>query len=480
MAHNISVTIEGLHLCVMEYVPGKTLAEKLDRVGRLPIDQIERLFQQIAGAIEYAHHRGIVHRDLKPSNVQVTRNGDAKVLDFGLASVDELNLGRDHVDLTTASGNDVLRMAGTIPYMSPAQIRGRSVDKRTDVWAFGCCLFEALTGRRAFHGESLADSISAILDKPPDWDAIPDAAPRGMRLVMKRSLEKDPERRLRDIGDAWLSEDVIQDLRESDLIPSSSDVNTWNRSPDGINQQWKVLRSWRSAIPWLLAALALIGCLFAWSRSPDPPSRPSVGYELTLPANQHLALDLYGPLGEPRRSIAVSPDGVLLAYIAVESGMRTGTPRIFIKRLGGFEVAKPIAETDGAYHVFFSPDSRWIGFFANGWLKKVTTAGSSPVDLCEVSFPFGGTWSDDGNIYIGDYFGDRLVTINENGGQSSTVKSEWRDKEYQWIEALPDGRGLLASRRAAGVTRIDAHSGQKQILLPLEHDVHPFYSAGRL
>jgi serine/threonine protein kinase len=270
-------------------------------------------------------------------------------------------------------------MAGTIPYMCPEQLRGKPVDKRADIWSFGCCLFEAVTGNRPFRGESVADVISAVLGKT--------------RLLV------------------WLR--PVQDSKET-----------------------------------------------------------SLRFETALPNEQHIALDRYAPLGEPRRSIAISPDGTQLAYLASDSG----PSQMYLQRLDGFDPSL-LAGTEGAYDLFFSPDSRWLAFFSQGKLKKISTSGGPPIELCEVAFPNGGTWADDGHIYVSDYFAEVLTKVPENGGSFSTEKSQWGGKAFQWISALPREKGLLASRRRDGLVHLDTNHKHPLIrsILPLEHNAHPCY-----
>ena len=470
--------LQGLQLCVMEYVPGKTLARMLEEDGGIRVEEVDRIFSQISDALEHAHSRGVIHRDLKPANILIQPNGTAKLLDFGLAtSVPAFDSNAS--DLTDV---EALRMAGTLPYMSPEQIRGRSIDKRADNWAFGCCLYEALTANRAFHGDSLADVVSAILHQSPDWDQLPKETPRNLRFVLRRSLEKDVDRRLRDIGDAWLADEVMEDLDSLSSSEPPTRLHEPHKLADGRSAQRQTVGRKAILVPWLLFGAAAIGCLVALLRPARVAPVESIAYDLTLPPTEHLTLDQYGPLGEPRRSIALSPNGKLLAYIAAERRASTAFTgqHIFVKRLGEVSGAVRLDATEGAYHVFFSPNNRWIGFFSNGMLKKITATGESYTELCEVSFPIGGTWSDDGNIYIGDSFGDRLVTIHQDGGPASTIHGEWYDKNFQWIEALPEGKGLLSSKRGAGLTHVESRSGKQHVLLALDNDVHPLYCAGRL
>ena len=460
--------IEGLPVCIMEYVPGKTLSQEIDRSGPLNVELVERLFRQIAGAMEYAHARGVVHRDLKPSNIQVAPTEEAKVLDFGLAMSGSKTLAE-----ADAARNESRALAGTLPYMSPEQLRDRAVDKRTDVWAFGCCLFEALTCSRPFRGETLSQIVASIMDDSPDWELLPKETPPEMRLVLRRSLSKDPHERLRDIGDAWLSKHQLDDLRALSLCDSTG-------VQDGA--AGRRLSRWQTAaraLPWLLLAASII--VFATNRRAPTNPGPANVYveEIALPDGQHLAIDKYGPLGRGRRSIAISGDGQNLAYIAVDT-LIDARPRIYCKRLGTSAAATSIAGTEGAYDIFFSPDDRSLAFVSEGRLKTTDLEGRTVTELCEVTFPIGGVWSDDEDIYVGDHFGDRLIAVHSSGREAPVMRTQWRDRGFRWLEALSGDHGLLFTRPHAGLKYLNLSSGEEKTVLESNSQIRSQLVDGRL
>jgi hypothetical protein len=351
---------DGVHALVLELVDGETLAERIGR-GRLRVADARAVATQIVAALDAAHERGIVHRDLKPVNVKITSAGTVKVLDFGLAKA--VTAGGDaHGPTVTIDGTREGLIVGTVAYMSPEQARGQPVDKRTDIWAFGCVLYEMLTGRAAFAGETVSDTIAAVLDRDPDWAALPTTTPASIRSLLRRVLERDLKRRLRDIGDAGVE---LSSAKESDtkLAVIGDDVER--------------RRARRRRMAWVAASVALAGAIgfgiLSPRRSAPEADTPVSRIAIALPPGQLIARIAAGP------SVAISPDGTRLAYVAGETG---GVQGIYLRPLEGLEGTR-VPGTDGGSAPFFSPDGQWLGFYGDGKLKKVSTT-SLPSKWCAV------------------------------------------------------------------------------------------------
>jgi serine/threonine-protein kinase len=372
---------------VLELVEGDTLAERV-LSGALPVAEAIRIAVQIADALDAAHEKGIVHRDLKPSNVKLTPNGIVKVLDFGLATTSfngDADLTQSPTVTMDRTGTGVI--LGTVPYMSPEQTRGQNVDKRTDVWAFGCVLFEMLTGKRAFDGATVSDTIARILERDVDWSAVPANTPGSVRRVLARTLTKDLQRRLRDIGDARLELDEPSTPHSS----NRADTTTSRRSS---------LRVGAGAAAVLMIG-ALVGGLasqqyFRREAMPQPMAR------LTIPL---------GPNESFARGIAVSPDG---AYLAYEAGP-PGNHKTYLRSLAEAS-ARVVAETPTGGPSFFSPDSQWLALFDGGKLKKISVHGGAATSLAEAPAPRGGTWGQDGSIVFSPAARTGLLWLPATGG----------------------------------------------------------------
>jgi eukaryotic-like serine/threonine-protein kinase len=390
----------GQRFLVMELVPGPTLAERLHK-ERLTSHDACSICRQIAEGLEAAHEAGIVHRDLKPGNVKITPDGSVKLLDFGLAKA---------LDATTAaaagpsSGIDSTRegsLLGTPAYMSPEQARGQVVDRRCDIWAFGCCLYECLTGRRAFTGDTVTDTLSAVLDKEPDWAALGDDVPPGPKRLVRRCLEKDVRRRLQHIGDARL------DLEEAESPPEA-------RSS-----------SMRRAHSWpLLAGAAIVLLLAGWlgasiaGRRAAPPGDHRVT-RLTLSADDEKVRSLRLQLNRFFIPFAISPDGeriVLRARGVVES-------QLYLRERSGFDLT-PLPGTDAATSPFFSPDGHWIAFWRaeDRLLRKVSVVGGAVSELASTDSVHAAVWSSDDEIVIDTaYPGAELWSIPAGGGTPKAI-----------------------------------------------------------
>ena len=436
--------IRGL---VMELVEGPTLA---DRIGgaAVPLTEALALARQIAEALQAAHERGIIHRDLKPANIKVRPDGTAKVLDFGLAkmvgppeSVDDrgVRLQPDPNDrgvrlqpdlslsptitspaLMTAGGV----ILGTAAYMSPEQAKGRATDRRSDIWAFGCVLYEMLTGRRLFDGEDVSDSIAFVLTREPDWNALPPETPSSIRRLLRRCLQKSHKQRLADVGDALL------ELDDATREPAGASVAAAQPPP-------APSRRWREGIAWTLAlaGLAAAAGMAFWIPWRQPAS-PVQRLEVSLGDGLSLVTD-------PSPAAVISPDGTTLAFTARKTGSTVSN--LYVRRLDQLQ-ARELSGTNDAFGPFFSPDSDWIGFFAGGKLKKVSISSGATVTLCDATSGRGGSWGEDGTItFLSDIAaGTALTRVSASGGKPEPATKLSGDEVTQrWPQYLPGGKTLL-------------------------------------
>ena len=364
---------------VQELVPGETLADILKR-GALSFPEAVAIAGQIAEAVAAAHDSGVIHRDLKPANIKITPEGDVKVLDFGLAKAftdEPADVALSQSPTLSAHATRAGAILGTAAYMSPEQARGRRVDKRSDVFSFGAVLYEMLTGRQLFQGEDVADTMASVIKSEPDLQALPS----GVRELLARCLEKDPRKRRRDIGDLGFELEALL-TRPS---PSSSLPTIPRRF-------------------WLISAAAVIGLSAAvgfvtWQTKPTPP-RPLRRFEIAPPEDSNLS-------NTSRHALALSPLGTHLVYNA--------NGQLFLRQLDQTD-AVPIRGTENASEPFFSPDGGWIGFLADGYLKKIPTSGGTPITLCEAESSFGASWAADGTIVFSQ--GEAgIFEVPANGGE---------------------------------------------------------------
>jgi serine/threonine protein kinase/roadblock/LC7 domain-containing protein len=412
---------------VMELVTGETLGSIL-KPGALPVETVLDYARQIAEALEAAHEKGIVHRDLKPSNVIVTPAGLVKVLDFGLAKMVDGPSGADDPEdspTVTLSPTRVGIILGTAAYMSPEQARGDIADKRADIWTFGVVLYEMLTAKRAFSGESISDILAGVLRAEPDWSALPTATPLRIRVLLRRCLERDRTKRLQAIGEAR----IAIDAPEPDAMPPSGSARPWH---------WGL---W--AVAALTTAVAVTAAIGWWRASHSDPPRPLMHLDVELGPEATLARITDGPL------LALSPDGTTLALIVRDPA---GETRLATRRVDQSQIT-PLAGTEGAIGPFFSPDGQWIAFYADRQMKKIAAGGGAAVTLCDATAHMTGSWGDDGNIVAALGWGTSLSQIPSAGGAPTLVTSlklEKGELRHSWPEVLPGSRAILFTTEFAG------------------------------
>jgi Tol biopolymer transport system component len=419
---------DGVHYLVMELVAGHTLAERISG-GPQAVEETLRISGQMAEALEAAHEKGVIHRDLKPANVKVTPEGRVKVLDFGLAKAFAGDSGLDlsNSPTLTAMGTEEGRILGTPAYMSPEQARGKDMDKRTDIWAFGCVLYEMLTGKEAFRAETVSDTIASVLGREPDWPALPPATPTKIWELLRRCLQKDSRHRLRDIGDARIE---IQEV-----LAATATETKGAAVPEA-------LASWRRVTALGLAGMALVavGSIATWRLKPSsmPPQRIA-RFVITLPLGDQI--------GTPE--LALSPDGSHLAYVTV----RGGKQHLFLRAMDNLE-PKPVPDTGIGIITtpFFSPDSQWLGFFAGGKLMKVSVNGGAALTLAGgLPSPEGAAWSSRGTIVFGTDAYEPLQEIPDTGGTPHSLMGlDKGEVSHRWPEFLPGDGVLFIALQAVG------------------------------
>jgi serine/threonine-protein kinase len=407
---------EGVRGLILELVEGPTLAERLSE-GAIPLLDALGIARQIAEALEAAHAQGVIHRDLKPSNIKLTRDGKVKLLDFGLAKVLP-----DFGDSNLSRGNVIL---GTDAYMSPEQAQGKTAGKGTDIWAFGCIVYELLTGQRAFPGDTFADTIANVIGRDPAWEALPASVPVNIQKLVRRCVVKDASHRLRDIGDARIE---IEDELSGAAAAGTS-------APKDLE-----VRSGKSRIrSWIAAAIVgcAVGGVLTWTamRSPQSPATLVARLVIPVPPDQQLPA---------MAGIAVSPDSTKIVYV----GSSSAGQHLYLRMLDGSE-ARPIEGTEQARYPFFSPDGQWVGFFQRNSLMKVSVRGGAPVTVLQMS-PFGlsraGTWGSNDMIFVAGVYPNGIWKVPSSGGTPEAVTMLDRAKgevDHLWPFALPNEDVLL-------------------------------------
>jgi serine/threonine-protein kinase len=410
----------GVRALVMELVDGQTLAERI--AGQpLPVEEALAIARQMADALEAAHEQGIIHRDLKPANIKITSAGAVKVLDFGLAKLNDPNASNGSnapnatmsPTLISPAMTTVGVLLGTAAYMAPEQARGRPIDRRVDVWAFGCVLFEMLSGRHVFPGSDVTEVLATVLKSDPDWNALPPSTPPRIRAVLERCLQKDPKLRIRDIGDARLALDGAFET----AAPAATHASVPASRP-------------RWAWPAAAAAAAVMTAAATWYISrpavePDVPTR----FSLVLPSTDQLTF-------AAGTMVAVSPDGQTLAYRVA----RNGTFRLFVRRIDQFE-AEVIGDPVPGEAPFFSPDGEWIVYLAGNALRKVSVRGGPPETIAPVTDNYrGGDWTVDGTIVLA---GAGLDLMPAAGGAPTRLATAPAGRRFWYPQVIANGRAIL-------------------------------------
>jgi eukaryotic-like serine/threonine-protein kinase len=425
---------DGVSALVLELVEGQTLADRLER-GALRIPQALAIARQIAEALDTAHEKGIVHRDLKPANIVLQGSFDglsadvrAKILDFGLAKTMTLDLASPPTQGPSRDGTADGRILGTPAYMSPEQARGLSVDKRTDIWAFGCVLFEMVTGLRAFDGATATDTLASVLEHEPDWTTLPPQTPPSIRALLDRCLRKDPRKRLHDIADALIEMDDAA-KPDSAAGPATDEASRAARRNQPL--------TWMAA--GILAGVVLTAGLFVvLSRRGN--ASPGLASELALTPPPGTRFE-----GGASLPFAIAPDGRHVAVIAVNG---SAAPSLWIRALDASTDLRLLPGTEGVQYPFWSPDSKQVAFFATGKLKRVAIKGGAPVDVATAVGDVangGGAWNQDGFILFKSSEGHlQKVKVAEAEGTPAPVTAlQGGEDSHRWPWFLPDGQHFL-------------------------------------
>jgi Tol biopolymer transport system component len=428
--------VSGRHLLAMELVEGDGLESKIAS-GPLPLEESLSYAKQIAEALEAAHEKGVIHRDLKPANVKVTPEGRVKLLDFGLAKIFEGDGGTGsspsitHSPTLTARATAAGMILGTAAYMSPEQARGKPVDKRTDVWAFGCVLFEMLTGKRAFEGETVSDTLAAILKEDPNWAALPEQTPAPVRKILRRCLQRDARLRLHDIADARLDlEELGASVSASGHMPFEENAAapgpTVGRSASEASARGSrnsLYLSWAIAAA-CAAAAGVFGVLALRARAPRRDA-PVMQFEVRPPEGASFG-----------NSMALSPDGRRLAFVATDE---KDVDRLYVRSFDALG-ALPFSGTEGARFPFWSPDGKVLAFFMGDRLVRVSAGGGPPQTICTAADGRGGTWSPRDVIVFAPGTRLPLHRVSASGGVSAPLTALGAgDYTHRWPKFLPDG-----------------------------------------
>ena len=426
----------GTSYLVMELVSGETLAERV-KAGPLGVEEALKVAVQIAEALEAAHEKNIIHRDLKPANVKVTPEGKVKVLDFGLAKAFEGDIPTaDMSNSPTLSRAATMQgvILGTAAYMSPEQAKGKAVDKRTDIWAFGCVLYELLAGKQAFDGEDVTDILAAVVKTEPDWKCLPETTPPAIRLVLLRCLRKDRRKRLQAAADARIE---IEDM----FSTPTPVALTVPQVPGGKIWRWALISGLACLVAASVAGLA-VWRLKPSGRSPEV-TRVLVG---VAPADQ-LAPASSGNPRPARTAVLLSPDGKYLVF----SGTRGGKQQLYLRAMDRLE-ATPIAGTEGSNTPFFSPDGQWLGFWqgvstvsATGEIKKVPLGGGPSVTVCKTPLLYGASWGSNDTIVFANRLGG-LSQVAAAGGTPqplTTVDAKKEEYSHRLPQVLPGGKAVV-------------------------------------
>ena len=409
---------DGVQALVMELVEGETLADRIAR-GAIPSDEALSIAKQIAEALEAAHEQAIIHRDLKPANIKLRPDGVVKVLDFGLAKALDPQPAIDTSHSPTIASPTMMSgvgvLLGTAAYMSPEQARGKAVDKRSDIWAFGCVLYEMLTGHRAFGGEDVTDTLAAVVRAEPAWEALPVCVSPSVRAFLRRCLQKNAKERLHAIADMRLALEGVFETAATDTERSVVVTQPGWRRPLVVITATAIIAS-------LATALA------AWVLWPTVGPQPITRFDYAVPADQG-----FRRIGRP--VLALSPDGRRFVYNTAKG--------LYLRTLGELE-ARLIPGTEQELTVpFFSPDGESVGYFQDGQLKRIALSGGGPVVICTAVNPFGVNWEPDNTILFGQPNG--IMRVSANGGTPELVIPAKQGEQIDSPQLLPGGDSILFS-----------------------------------
>ncbi len=423
----------GTYALVLELVEGPTLADRIAQ-GPIPLDEALPIARQIVEAVEAAHEHGVVHRDLKPANIKLRPDGTVKVLDFGLAKA--LDRGAAALPMMSPEATGIGQILGTPSYMSPEQARGKVVDKRSDIWAFGCVVYEMLTGRRPFEGEDTTEVLVRIIEHEPDFEALPAACPPAVRRLLARCLEKERLKRLPDIGVARIE---IDDALIAPLAVAPAPKPAARLAA-------------RAAPMWIVGAALIVAAVvgvLVYSRIPTTESRTIVRASIAL--TEPLDFGIQQP------AFAISPDGTRVVYRTVGGGPLRS-------RLLSETGSSAIAGTEAASNPFFSPDGRWLGFFVGHTLKKVSFAGGAVVTITTLPRNVGAqgyrgaSWADDGTIAFSSSTGAGLFGVNDQGGEPTpltTIDPNANEAAHRWPHFMPGGKAILFTVKSTNLQSFD-------------------------
>ena len=463
-------THEGAPYIVSELLEGQTLRQRMGGSAfaqRRAVDYAN----QIARGLAAAHEKGIVHRDLKPDNIFITNDGRVKILDFGIAKLTQPDVNQSQTQIPTRRvDTDPGKVLGTVGYMSPEQVKGRAVDHRSDIFSFGAILYEMLSGRRAFHGESAAETMSAILkEDPPDLSETNQRISPALERLVNRCLEKNPEERFHSASDLAFALEAI-----SGASPVSGQTMT---ALTALPTRTRIIKY----LPWIVAAVVVIAFLamlpFVIAYFRNAPARSNLVRALIAPPeNAHLLFF---------NMMAISPDGQRLAFVALGANSATS---LWLRPLSASS-AQALTGTEGAAYPFWSPDSRFIGFFADGKLKKIDVTGGPPQTVCNAPLGRGGTWNRDGVIVFAPEVSSALYRVSATGGTPAPLPLDKSRKEqiHHFPYFLPDGRHFIYR---AGITTAYARDERNGVYvgaidsseykLILKEDTYAIYASGYL
>ena len=446
----------GAPALVMELVEGPTLEDRIAE-GPIPVAEALPIAREIAEGLDYAHERGIIHRDLKPANVKLTGDGTVKILDFGLAKALDPVAGASSPDVTrsptiTAAATQAGVILGTAAYMSPEQARGRPADKRSDIWAFGCVLWEMLTGKRLFSGETVSDTLAAVLRAEIDWESLPAGTPPAIRRLLERCLDRDPKRRLRDVGEAR----IAMEEGPASLIATRAQVAaepTSRRTGRG--------RIVAAALAGVAVGAGLAAGVAAMRHGGS--ARDSVvRLNVTLPRGQAIVV-------QDLPNFALSRDGAQMAYVARKE---SGKNALYLRSMGSFE-ARELPDTEGALAPFFSPDGQWLAYLSGGKLQKMAVSGGPAQPVCDspVSDLGVGVWADDGSILVPSTNGSLTRAASSGGKCVEIVKPDAARGGILQPESLPGGEGILFAgvggfqASQAHIAVLDLKTGKSEVII---------------